>query len=119
VGSNPTSSAQVKDSDTGLNPSVHLADRGHVDRGFDPDVANPLRGLTAHGYDGDAPVDVLGTRPTDDPSAQAAAVRTRPWSSHALRALFTAWTAIACSYRSEGPMGEMDHGTVHSRRAES
>jgi hypothetical protein len=82
-----------------------------VDRGFDPNAADPLRGLTAHAYGGDAPVDLLGV--------QAAAARTRPWSRGALRALFTAWLAIASSYRSEAHVGAADDGTVRSEGDES
>jgi len=46
-------------------------------------------------------------------------VRTRPWSRHALRALFTAWAAIASSYRADAHMGEAEDRTVHSGSAES
>ncbi len=95
-----------------------MADRGGVDRGFDPDAADPLRGLTAHADGGHAPVDLVGAR-RDSPSDHVAAVRTRPWSLHALRALFMAWVAIASSYRSEEHMAEAEDRTVHSGSAES
>ena len=36
-----------------------------------------------------------------------------------MRALFTAWAAIASSYRSDGPMGEPEDGTIDARSAES
>jgi hypothetical protein len=36
-----------------------------------------------------------------------------------MRALFTAWAAIASSYRSDGPMGEAQDRTIHSGSAES
>jgi hypothetical protein len=36
-----------------------------------------------------------------------------------MRALFTAWAAIASSYRSVGPTGEAEDGTTHSGSAES
>jgi hypothetical protein len=90
-----------------------------VDRGFDPDTADPFRGLTAHADGGDAPVDLRGARSGHQPSDQASALRTRPWSGPALRTLFRAWTAIASSYRSDGPIGEPEYGTLHSRSAES
>jgi hypothetical protein len=90
-----------------------------VDRGFDPDAAEPFRGLTAHADRGHAPVDLPGARPGNSPSDHAAAVRTRPWSRHALRALFTAWAAIASSYRADAHMGEAEDRTVHSGSAES
>ena len=72
-----------------------------------------------HAYGGDAPVDLLGVRPTNSRSDHAAAVRTRPWSRGALRALFTAWLAIASSYRSEAHVGAADDGTVRSEGDES
>ena len=90
-----------------------------MDRGFDPDAADPLQGSTAHAYGGHAPAGLGGAGPTDSPSDQAAVVRTRLWSLHALRALFTAWAAIASSYRSDGPMGEAQDRTIHSGSAES
>jgi len=90
-----------------------------VDRGFDPDAAEPFRGLTAHADGGHAPVDLLGARPTNSPSDQAGAVRTRLWSRHALRALFTAWVAIATSYDADAHMGEAEDRTVHSASTES
>jgi hypothetical protein len=46
-------------------------------------------------------------------------VRTRLWSLHALRALFTAWAAIATSYRSEAHMEETEDRTVRAGSAES
>ena len=85
-----------------------------MDRGFDPDAADPFRGLTAHADGGDASVDLRSTRASHQQSEQGSAVRTRPWSWHAMRALFTAWAAIATSYRSEGPSREAEDGTIHS-----
>ena len=90
-----------------------------MDRGFDPDAADPLRGLTAHVYGGDAPVGLVGALPAGAPSDRTAGERTRPWSLHALRALFLAWSAIASSYRSEAHMGEAEDRTVASESAES
>jgi hypothetical protein len=90
-----------------------------VDRGFDPDVADPFRGLTAHVDGGDAPVDLRSARAGNQTSEQGSALRTRPWSWPAMRALFTAWAAIASSYRSDGPMGEPEDGTIDTRSAES
>jgi hypothetical protein len=90
-----------------------------VDRGFDPDAAAPLQGSTAHAYGGHAPAGLGGAGPTDSPSDQAAVVRTRLWSLHALRALFTAWAAIATSYRSEAHMEETEDRTVRAGSAES
>jgi len=46
-------------------------------------------------------------------------VRTRLWSRHALRALFTAWVAIATSYDADAHMGEAEDRTVHSASTES
>jgi hypothetical protein len=90
-----------------------------VDRGFDPDAADPFGGLTAHASDGAAPVDLWGARPSDQPQPLHPSVRTRPWSWHAMRALFTAWVAIASSYRSEGPMDGADDDTIRSGSGES
>jgi hypothetical protein len=83
-----------------------------VDRGCDPDAADPFRGLTAHAYDSDAPVDLLGDRPGTQPSEQGTAVPTPPWSWRAMRTLLAAWAAIAASYRTAGPMGAAD-GSIH------
>jgi hypothetical protein len=88
-----------------------------VDRGCDPDAADPFGGLTAHAYDSDAPVCLLGDRPGTQPSEQGTAVPTRPWSWHAISALLAAWAAIAASYRTAGPMGEAD-GSIHSAGGE-
>ena len=88
-----------------------------MDRGFDPDAADPFRGLTAHAEDGDAPVDRRGVRANNQPSDEDSAARTRPWSWGAVRALFAAWVAIASSYRSEGPMVEAENDT-YSRSGE-
>jgi hypothetical protein len=90
-----------------------------VDRGFDPDAADPLGGLTAHANNGDAPVDLLGARLSDQPSAQRSAVRTRPWSWQAMRALFTAWEAIASTYRSDASVDGVDDDAIRSGQPES
>ncbi len=43
----------------------------------------------------------------------------RPWSRHAMHALFAAWAAIARTYRSDGSLGGVEESTVHSGRTES
>ena len=90
-----------------------------MDRGFDPDAADPFRGLTAHADGGDAPVDLRGAGASSQRPEQGSDLRTRPWSWPALRALFTAWVSIASSYRSEGRVGEAEDGTIHSGSTES
>ena len=69
--------------------------------------------------DPDAPVDLRGARPGDQPRAQRAAVRTRPWSWHAMRALCTAWVAIASSNLSEAPGSGSEHGAADLEGAAS
>jgi hypothetical protein len=90
-----------------------------VDRGFDPDAADPICGSGAHSYDRAAPVDLPGARLADHRSGPAGAVRTRLWSRHALRALITAWVAIASSNLSEGPGSGTEHGAADLERAAS
>jgi hypothetical protein len=90
-----------------------------VDRGFDPDAADPLCGLRAHTCRVDARVDLPGNRPTDHPSEHMESARMRPWSRHAMHALFAAWAAIARTYRSDGSLGGVEESTVHSGRTES
>ena len=80
-----------------------------MDRGFDPDAADPFCGSGAHEYDGAAPVDLQDARLSDLPTGPAAAVRTRLWSRHALRTLLTAWVAIASSNHSEGAGSGTEH----------
>jgi hypothetical protein len=76
-----------------------------------------------HAYRGDAPADLLGARPAGSSAEHEAPVRTRPWSRQALRALCTAWLAIASSYRSDAPahahVGAADDGPVRAGGAES
>ena len=90
-----------------------------MDRGFDRDAADPFCGSGAHSYDRAAPVDLPDGRLADHPSGPAGAVRTRLWSRHALRALFTAWVAIASSNLSEGPLSGTEHGAADLERAGS
>jgi hypothetical protein len=90
-----------------------------VDRGFDQDVGAPFLGLGPHVYLGPAPVDLPDARLTDRPSGPAGAVRTRPWSRHALRALVTAWVAIASSNLSEAPGSGSEHGAADLEGAAS
>jgi hypothetical protein len=77
-----------------------------VDRGFDPDAADPFGGLTAHADHGDAPEHRPAASPDDHPTQDGDAARARPWSRHAMGALLTAWTAIACSYRSHASISD-------------
>jgi hypothetical protein len=86
---------------------------------LDPDAAEPIRGSTAHADGGDAPVDPPGARAGNSQSDQAVAVRTRPWSRHAQRALVTAWAASASSYHADAHIGEAEDRTVQSGSAES
>ena len=79
-----------------------------MDRGFDPDAADPLCGSGAHANGRHAPVDFLDARLAENPAAHDDAVRTRLWSRHALRALITAWVAIASSNLAEGPGGDLE-----------
>jgi hypothetical protein len=90
-----------------------------VDRGFDPDAADPFCGSGALVYGRNAPVELPGARLADHPSGHGGAVRTRLWSRHALRALITAWVAIASSNLSEGPGSGTEHGAAELERAAS
>jgi hypothetical protein len=90
-----------------------------VDRGFDQDAADPFRGSGAHAYRGHAPVDLPDARFTDRPSGPAGAVHARPWSRHALRALVTAWVAIASSNLSEAPGSGSEHSAADLEGAAS
>jgi len=90
-----------------------------VDRGFDPDAADPACGSGAHAYGRHAPVNLPGARLADPPSGPAGAIRTRLWSRHALRALLTAWVAIASSNLSEGTGSGTEHGAADPERAAS
>ena len=88
-----------------------------MDRGFDPDAADPFCGSGAHAYGRHAPVDRPDVRLADHKSGHDGAVRTRLWSRHALRALLTAWVAIASSSLSEGVGTE--HGAADLEHAGS
>ena len=90
-----------------------------MDRGFDLEAADPFCGSGAHAYDRAAPVDLPDARLTDHPSGPAGTVRTRLWSRHALRALLTAWVAIASANLPAGPASEAEHGSADSGRAAS
>jgi hypothetical protein len=89
-----------------------------VDRGFDPEAADPSCGSGAHAHGGHAPVDLPDARLADHPSGHDGAVRTRLWSRYALRALFTAWVAIA-SNLSEAPGSGTEHGAADLEPAAS
>jgi hypothetical protein len=90
-----------------------------VDRRFDQDAADPFCGSGAAAYPGHAPVDLPDARLTDRGTGPAGAVRTRPWSRHALRALVTAWVAIASSNLSEAPGSGSEHGAADLEGAAS
>ena len=90
-----------------------------MDRGFDPDAADPICGSGAHSSDKAAPADIPDCRLADYRSGPDGAVRTRLWSRHALRALFTAWVGIASSNLSEGPGSGTEHGAADLERAAS
>jgi hypothetical protein len=64
-------------------------------------------------------VDLPDPRLADHPSRHDGSVRTRLWSRHALRALITAWVAIASSNLSEGPGSGTEHGGADLERAAS
>jgi hypothetical protein len=90
-----------------------------VDRGFDPDAADPFCGSGADAYGGHAPVDLPDARLTEHPSGSDGGVRTRLWSRRALRSLVTAWVALASSNHSEGPGAGTKHGDADFERAAS
>ena len=90
-----------------------------MDRGFDPDAADPFCGSGAHVYDWAAPVDLPNAHLSDHPSGPAGAVRTRLWSRQALRALLTAWVAIASSNLTEGPGSGNERGAADLEGAAS
>jgi hypothetical protein len=90
-----------------------------VDRGFDQDAVDPFCGSGAHAVRGHAPTDLPEARLTDRPSGPAGAVPTRPWSRHALRALVTAWVAIASSNLSEAPGSGSEHSAADLEGAAS